>query len=70
MRGLHRLSNPDKLRMRAERLPGVSRRVLMSVGERERAQTFGQGPQDLPKLNERGDTAETARMLAWKQLFI
>ena len=44
-RGLHRLSTPDELRMPAARFPGVSRRVLMSGGERERARSAGQGPQ-------------------------
>ena len=31
---------------------GVSLRVLISVGERVRAQTFGQGPQDRFKLRQ------------------
>ena len=44
--------------------------MLMSVSERERAQTASQGPEARDKLIERGGTAETARMLAWKQLFI
>ena len=45
MRGLRRLSIPDELRMPRARFPGVSRRVLMSGGERGTAQSAGQGPQ-------------------------
>ena len=55
----------------------MSLRVLISVGKRVRAQTFGQGPQDRFKLRQNEvtshgqlDIAWTARMLAWKQLFI
>ena len=51
MRGLHRLSSPDKLRMRDIYLQGVRARVLRSVSERRRIQTTGQGPEMLVKLD-------------------
>ena len=40
MRGLRRLSSPDKLRMGTIILPGVRAWVLRSMSERERTQTI------------------------------
>ena len=50
MRGFHRLSSPDKLRMPCAYSAGVRAWVLRSVPERRRIQTTGQGPEIQVKL--------------------
>eukprot|EP00825_Cyclidium_porcatum_P031345 TRINITY_DN331_c0_g1_i1.p1 TRINITY_DN331_c0_g1~~TRINITY_DN331_c0_g1_i1.p1 ORF type:complete len:200 (-),score=-62.23 TRINITY_DN331_c0_g1_i1:340-939(-) len=70
MRGLHRLSSPDELRMLVVCSRAVRGRVLRSVPERRRIRTAVQGPEIPPELVQRSPVPVTARMLAWKQPFI
>ena len=69
MRGLHRLSSPDKLRMRKgySGSEGAGANVRVREGNNPDRRLR---PLNMTELCERGRISVTARMLAWKQPFI
>ncbi len=69
MRGLHRLSSPDKLRMLISYPGSEGAGANVRVREGKNPDHRLRSP-NRSKLKERSQISETARMLAWKQPFI